>query len=177
MIEAVLDLFSWFTNYDVVSLFKAALCDVKLCDLTNVFTVPAHSLKERLQVGFSTLRELTLKRPAAQQQLLQTLLELTTNEKEQVRVQAIHSAKKLHTRPELAESIEVKHLYGARLVLFHFIIIIVVIFFFATQRHKKTYNALSCYFISIFRSPDLRCRISSSKRRVSNKRRFSEEEL
>ncbi|KAJ7374359.1 hypothetical protein OS493_007448 [Desmophyllum pertusum] len=63
---------------------------------------------ERLQVGFSTLRELILKRPATQQQLLQTLLELTTNEKEQVRVQAIHSAKKLHTRPELAESIEVR---------------------------------------------------------------------
>jgi len=61
---------------------------------------------ERLLVGFSTLRELILKRPATQQQLLQTLLELTTNEKEQVRVQAIHSAKKLHTRPELAESIE-----------------------------------------------------------------------
>lgn len=61
---------------------------------------------ERLQVGFSTLRELILKRPATQEQLLQTLLELTTNEKEQVRVQAIHSAKKLHTRPELAESIE-----------------------------------------------------------------------
>ncbi|CAH3127888.1 unnamed protein product [Pocillopora meandrina] len=61
---------------------------------------------DRLQVGFSTLRELILKRPATQEQLLQTLLELTTNEKEQVRVQAIHSAKKLHTRPELAESIE-----------------------------------------------------------------------
>ncbi|KAK2568901.1 Symplekin [Acropora cervicornis] len=45
-------------------------------------------------------------RPAAQLQLLQTLLELTTNEKEQVRVQAIHSGKKLHTRPELAEYIE-----------------------------------------------------------------------
>lgn len=34
-------------------------------------------------------------------------------------MQAIHSAKKLHTRPELAESIEVKHLYGTRLVLCH----------------------------------------------------------
>ncbi|XP_044172549.1 symplekin-like [Acropora millepora] len=61
---------------------------------------------DRLQVGFSSLRELILKRPAAQLQLLQTLLELTTNEKEQVRVQAIHSGKKLHTRPELAEYIE-----------------------------------------------------------------------
>ena len=71
----------------------------------NIFA--ALSLQERLQVGFSTLRELILKRPATQEQLLQTLLELTTNEKEQVRVQAIHSAKKLHTRPELAESIEV----------------------------------------------------------------------
>lgn len=58
-------------------------------------------------MGFSSLRELILKRPAAQLQLLQTLLELTTNEKEQVRVQAIHSGKKLHTRPELAEYIEV----------------------------------------------------------------------
>ncbi|CAH3190714.1 unnamed protein product [Porites lobata] len=61
---------------------------------------------ERLQVGFSTIRELILKRPATQLQLLETLLELTTNEKEQVRVQAIHSAKKLHIRPELAEHIE-----------------------------------------------------------------------
>ena len=63
--------------------------------------------QERLQVGFSTIRELILKRPATQLQLLETLLELTTNEKEQVRVQAIHSAKKLHIRPELAEHIEV----------------------------------------------------------------------
>lgn len=61
---------------------------------------------ERLQVGFSSLRELILKRPAAQLQLLQTLMDLTTNEKEQVRVQAIHSGKKLHARPELAEYIE-----------------------------------------------------------------------
>ena len=56
-------------------------------------------------MGFSTLRELILKRPATQ---LQLLLELSTHEKEQVRVQAIHSAKKLHTRPELAEEIEVR---------------------------------------------------------------------
>ena len=67
--------------------------------------------QERLQVGFSTIRELILKRPATQLQLLETLLELTTNEKEQVRVQAIHSAKKLHIRPELAEHIEVSS-YG-----------------------------------------------------------------
>ena len=75
-------------------------------------------MQERLQVGFSTLRELILKRPATQEQLLQTLLELTTNEKEQVRVQAIHSAKKLHTRPELAESIEVKYISSLALRFF-----------------------------------------------------------
>ena len=75
-------------------------------------------MQERLQVGFSTLRELILKRPATQEQLLQTLLELTTNEKEQVRVQAIHSGKKLHTRPELAESIEVKYISSLALRFF-----------------------------------------------------------
>lgn len=78
-----------------------------------------YSLQERLQVGFSTLREVILKRPATQQQLLQTLLELTTNEKEQARVQAIHSAKKLHTRPELAEYIEVKSISGLTELFVH----------------------------------------------------------
>lgn len=97
-----------------------AVCDLyNLRDLTPGLTVFAVSLQERLQVGFSTLRELILKRPATQQQLLHTLLELTTNEKEQVRVQAIHSAKKLHTRPELAESIEVKDIYGITSLLVH----------------------------------------------------------
>lgn len=59
-------------------------------------------------MGFATLRDLILKRPATQHQHLQTLLELTTHEKEQVRVQAIHSAKKLHTRAEFALDIEVR---------------------------------------------------------------------
>lgn len=61
---------------------------------------------ERIMVGFSTLRELISKTPARCQEWLQLLLELTTAEKEQVRVQAIHSAKKLHSRPDFADSIE-----------------------------------------------------------------------
>lgn len=61
---------------------------------------------ERVMVGFSTLRELISKTPAKSQDWLQLLLELTTAEREQVRVQAIHSAKKLHTRPEFSEIIE-----------------------------------------------------------------------
>jgi len=61
---------------------------------------------ERLMVGFATLRELIGKMPARCQEWLQLLLELTTAEQEQVRVQAIHSAKKLHSRPEFSEMIE-----------------------------------------------------------------------
>jgi len=61
---------------------------------------------ERLMVGFATLRELISKTPAKCQNWLQLLLELTTAEREQVRVQAIHSAKKLHSRPEFTEIIE-----------------------------------------------------------------------
>ncbi|KAK3753619.1 hypothetical protein QZH41_004196 [Actinostola sp. cb2023] len=61
---------------------------------------------DSLQVGFATLRDLIIKRPATQHEHLQTLLELTTNDRDQVRVQAIHSAKKLHTRPDLALDIE-----------------------------------------------------------------------
>jgi len=57
-------------------------------------------------VGFATLRELITKCPAKKQIWMQLLLELTTREKEQVRVQAIHSAKKLHNRPALSEMIE-----------------------------------------------------------------------
>lgn len=67
-------------------------------------------MQETLNVGFATLRDLILKRPASQHEHLQTLLELTTNDKEQVRVQAIHSAKKLHTRPDFALDIEVGEL-------------------------------------------------------------------
>ena len=65
-------------------------------------------VQEHLQVGFSTLRELIIKRPATQCEHLQVLLELTVHEKEQVRVQAIHSVKKLHSKPELSQEIEVK---------------------------------------------------------------------
>ncbi|XP_031566101.1 symplekin-like [Actinia tenebrosa] len=72
---------------------------------------------ETLQVGFATLRDLILKRPATQHQHLQTLLELTTHEKEQVRVQAIHSAKKLHTRPEFALDIETYAMSSLELLL------------------------------------------------------------
>jgi len=61
---------------------------------------------DRLMVGFATLRELIGKTPARCQEWLQLLLELTTAEREQVRVQAIHSAKKLHSRPEFSEMIE-----------------------------------------------------------------------
>eukprot|EP00794_Sanderia_malayensis_P020260 gene20260-22245_t len=57
-------------------------------------------------IGFATLRELITKCPAKQPVWLQLLLELTTREKEQVRVQAIHSAKKLHNRPALRDMIE-----------------------------------------------------------------------
>ncbi|XP_047132295.1 symplekin isoform X1 [Hydra vulgaris] len=60
---------------------------------------------DRLMVGFSTLRELISKNPAASQEWLQLLLELTTAEREQVRVQAIHSAKKLHSKPEFSAMI------------------------------------------------------------------------
>ncbi|KXJ19127.1 symplekin [Exaiptasia diaphana] len=72
---------------------------------------------ETLHVGFATLRDLILKRPASQHEHLQTLLELTTNEKEQVRVQAIHSAKKLHTRPDLALDIETFALSSLELLI------------------------------------------------------------
>ena len=102
-----------------------------------MFIFFAGSLQERLQVGFSTLRELILKRPATQQQLLQTLLELTTNEKEQVRVQAIHSAKKLHTRPELAESIEVNVVSGLTPLLF-------IGTLFSSEFYSQNFSVASC---------------------------------
>ncbi|XP_065064870.1 symplekin-like [Rhopilema esculentum] len=57
-------------------------------------------------VGFATLRELITKCPAKKSTWMQLLLELTTRGKEQVRVQAIHSAKKLHSKQGLSEMIE-----------------------------------------------------------------------
>jgi len=57
-------------------------------------------------IGFSTLRELISKSPARSNVWLQLLMELTTAQKEQVRVQAIHSAKKLHTQDDFTDLIE-----------------------------------------------------------------------
>ena len=71
----------------------------------------------RLMVGFSTLRELISRTPAKCQEWLQLLLELTTAEIEQVRVQAIHSAKKLHSRIEFTEQVEDFALHSLRQLL------------------------------------------------------------
>ena len=71
----------------------------------------------RVMVGFSTLRELISRTPAKCQEWLQLLLELTTAEIEQVRVQAIHSAKKLHSRPEFTEQVEDFALHSLRQLL------------------------------------------------------------
>jgi len=71
----------------------------------------------RLMVGFSTLRELISRTPAKCQEWLQLLLELTTAEIEQVRVQAIHSAKKLHSRIEFTDQVEDFALHSLRQLL------------------------------------------------------------
>jgi len=71
----------------------------------------------RVMVGFSTLRELISRTPAKCQEWLQLLLELTTAEIEQVRVQAIHSAKKLHSRIEFTEQVEDFALHSLRQLL------------------------------------------------------------
>lgn len=71
----------------------------------------------RLMVRFSSLRELISRTPAKCQEWLQLLLELTTAEIEQVRVQAIHSAKKLHSRFEFTEQVEDFALHSLRQLL------------------------------------------------------------
>ncbi|CAB4003514.1 Symplekin [Paramuricea clavata] len=89
----------------------------RLTDESKIFLKEYCEDLERTHVGFSTLRELILQRPANQVDYLNLLLELTSHYKEQVRVQAIHAAKKLHPRPKLAVDIEQYALQSLRTLL------------------------------------------------------------
>ncbi|XP_062501066.1 symplekin-like isoform X2 [Corticium candelabrum] len=62
--------------------------------------------EDRVVLGVATMRDLILTRPAVQEQFLGILLELTGHEKETVRIQAIHVAKRLHSKDLLSHEIE-----------------------------------------------------------------------
>ncbi|XP_046847491.1 symplekin-like [Xenia sp. Carnegie-2017] len=89
----------------------------RLTDESKLFLKEYCEDLERSHVGFSTLRELILQRPANQVDYLNLLLELTSHYKEQVRVQAIYTAKKLHPHPNLAVDIQQFALQSLRTLL------------------------------------------------------------
>ncbi|XP_028398486.1 symplekin-like [Dendronephthya gigantea] len=89
----------------------------RLTDESKIFLKEYCEDLDRTQIGFSTLRELILQRPANQSDYLNLLLELSSHYKEQVRVQAIHAAKKLHPRENLAVEIEQYALQSLRTLL------------------------------------------------------------
>ena len=68
--------------------------------------------ESRTYIGITTLKELILRRPGLKDELLDILLQLSSNPSAEIRTKSINEIKKLHEKDDFRKNIEVKLIFN-----------------------------------------------------------------